>query len=79
MKTVKKMDAGDICQTDKIQISENMTVPELVQAISEKSPELIYDTLKKIYNAELSPIFLEHTPERKSLMKQVWRSLLVAK
>ncbi len=56
MKTVKKMDAGDICQTDKIQISENMTVPELVQAISEKSPELIYDTLKKIYNGELTSI-----------------------
>ena len=56
MKTVKKMDAGDICQTDKIQISENMTVPELVQAISEKSPELIYYTLKKIYNGELTSI-----------------------
>ena len=56
MKTVKKMDAGDICQTDKIQISENMTVPELVQAISEKSPELIYGTLKKIYNGELTSI-----------------------
>lgn len=56
MKTVKKMDAGDICKTDKIQISENMTVPELVHTISEKSPELIYTTLKEIYNGELTSI-----------------------
>lgn len=56
MKTVKKMDAGDICLTDKIQITENMSVPELVQSISEKSPDLIYETLKKIYNGELTSI-----------------------
>lgn len=56
MKTVKKMDAGDICLTDKIQITENMSVPELVQSISEKSPDLIYETLKKIYNSELTSI-----------------------
>lgn len=56
MKTVKKMDAGDICLTDKIKITENMSVPELVQAISEKSPNLIYETLKKIYNGELTSI-----------------------
>lgn len=56
MKTVKKMDAGDICLTDKIQITENMTVPELVQSISEKSPDLLYETLKKIYCGELTPI-----------------------
>lgn len=56
MKTVKKMDAGDICLTDKIEITENMSVPELVQSISEKSPNLIYETLKRIYNDELNPI-----------------------
>ena len=52
MKTVKKMDAGDICKTDKITITENMTVPELVKEISEKAPELIYSTLKEIYEGK---------------------------
>lgn len=56
MKTVKKMDAGDICLTDKIKIDENMTVPELVDKISEKAPELIYRTLKEICEGRLTPI-----------------------
>lgn len=61
MKTVKKMDAGDICKTDKITITENMTVPELVKEISEKAPELIYSTLKEIYEGKLN--FIEQNEE----------------
>ncbi|MBQ2644179.1 methionyl-tRNA formyltransferase [bacterium] len=56
MKTVKKMDAGDICLTEKIQIGKNMTVPELVKEISEKAPALICKTLKEIYNGKLQSI-----------------------
>lgn len=53
MKTVKKMDAGDICLSDKIPVDENMTVPELVEKISQKAPNLIIKTLKEIYEGKL--------------------------
>lgn len=56
MKTVLKMDAGDICLTDKIEITENMSVPELVKIISEKAPNLIHKTLQGIYANEITPI-----------------------
>lgn len=56
MKTVKKMDAGDICLTEKIKIGENTTVPDLVQEISKKAPALIIRTLKEIYDGKLQSI-----------------------
>ena len=56
MKTVKKMDAGDICLSDKIPVDENMTVPELVEIISQKAPNLIIKTLKEIYEGKLVSI-----------------------
>ena len=56
MKTVLKMDAGDICLQDKIIVSEDMSVPELVNEISEKAPNLIYKTLKDITNNSLTPV-----------------------
>lgn len=56
MKTVLKMDAGDICLKEEIKISENMSVPELVNEISEKAPALIIKTLKDIVSGDLKPI-----------------------
>ncbi len=53
MRTVKKMDAGDICLCDKIKITENMSVPDVVEQISEKSPSLLIRTLKEIYDGKL--------------------------
>ncbi len=53
MKTVLKMDAGEICYSEKIKIDKSTTVPELVIEISKKAPELIYKTLKDIYEGNL--------------------------
>lgn len=56
MKTVLKMDAGDICLSEKIMISDDMTMPELSFEISQKAPDLIYKTLKDIVSGELVPV-----------------------
>ena len=56
MKTVLKMDAGDICMQEKIQISENMNTMELVEIISDKAPYLLYRTIKGIVSDTLKPI-----------------------
>lgn len=56
MKTVLKMDAGDICMSEKISIDENMSVPMLAEEISERAPELIYRTLKNLVSGDLSPV-----------------------
>jgi methionyl-tRNA formyltransferase len=53
MRTVKKMDAGDICLTDKISIGENTTVPMLTEEISQKAPVLIHKTLTQIVAGQL--------------------------
>ncbi len=55
MLTVLELDAGDICETEEIQITENMTNVELKNIISEKSPALICSTLKGLYNGDLIP------------------------
>lgn len=55
MLTVKELDAGDICQTEEIDITENMTDLELKEIISKKSPELIYSTVKGLYNGSINP------------------------
>lgn len=55
MITVLELDAGDICLQEKIAITENMTDMELSGIISEKSPFLIYKTLKGLYDGNLIP------------------------
>jgi len=55
MLTVLELDAGDICETYKIPISENMTNIELKEIICEKSPDLICSTLKGLYEGTLKP------------------------
>ncbi len=55
MLTVLELDAGDICETEKIKISENMTDIELKKIIAKKSPALIYSTLKGLYSGDLRP------------------------
>ena len=55
MLTVLELDAGDICETEEIIITENMTNIELKDAISEKSPSLLCSTLKGLYGGSLQP------------------------
>lgn len=55
MITVLELDAGDICMQEKIQITENMTSPELSQIISDKAPFLLYQTLKGLSTGNLVP------------------------
>ena len=55
MLTVLELDAGDICETDEITITDSMTNIELKDVISEKSPELLCSTLKGLYSGELKP------------------------
>lgn len=55
MLTVLDLDAGDICETDEIPITEDMTDIELKNIISEKSPELLCSTLKGLYTGKLKP------------------------
>ena len=55
MLTVLALDAGDICETEEIDITENMTNIELSQIISEKSPNLICSTIKGLYSNKLIP------------------------
>ncbi len=61
MKTVLKMDAGDICLSEKIDITENMSVPELAKIISEKAPNLLYKTIKGISENTLVSITQEES------------------
>lgn len=55
MLTVLELDAGDICETEEIDIDENMTDVELKEIICEKSPKLICSTLKGLYSGNLKP------------------------
>ena len=55
MLTVLELDAGDICETEEIDISENMTDIELKEIICKKAPSLICSTLKGLYSGELKP------------------------
>ena len=61
MRTVLKMDAGDICLQEKIQITENMNTVELSEIISDKAPYLIYRTLKGLISETLSPIIQDES------------------
>ena len=55
MLTVLALDAGDICETDEIDITENMTDIELKEIISNKSPKLICSTIKGLYSGIIKP------------------------
>lgn len=55
MLTVLELDAGDICETDEIKITENMTDVELKEIICDKAPGLISSTLKGLYYKTLTP------------------------
>ncbi len=50
------LDCGDICISYPIDIPEDMTCEDLYQIISDKSPELVAQTLKGIYNGTLKPV-----------------------
>lgn len=55
MLTVLELDAGDICETEEITITETMTNIELKNIISEKSPALLVSTLNGLYTGTLKP------------------------
>ncbi len=55
MITVLELDAGDICETKEIEITQNMTNIELKDIICNDSPDLICSTLKKLYDKTLIP------------------------
>ena len=55
MKTVLALDAGDICLQDEIDITPEMNVIDLMNEISNRSPELLDKTLKGLYNGTLKP------------------------
>ena len=60
MKTVLELDAGDICLQDEIEIAPEMNVIELMVEISKRSPKLLDDTLKGLYNNTLKCKTQEH-------------------
>ncbi len=53
MKTVLALDAGDICLQDEINITPDMNVIELMREISARSPKLLDETLKGLYEGTL--------------------------
>lgn len=55
MKTALELDAGDICLQEKIEITPDMNVIELMEKISDISPKLLDETLKGLYNSTLIP------------------------
>ena len=56
MKTVLELDAGDICMQDEIEITPDMNVVELMQAISDRSPKLLDKTLKGLFEGSLKSV-----------------------
>lgn len=56
MKTVLELDAGDICLQQEIPLDDEINTPELMEKISNLSPQLLDKTLKGIYNNTLDPI-----------------------
>lgn len=53
MKTVLALDAGDICLQDEIEITPDMNVVDLMKEISNRSPKLLDNTLKGLYEGTL--------------------------
>lgn len=60
MKTVLELDAGDICLQDEIEITPEMNVIELMTEISARSPKLLDNTLKGLYNDTLKSVCQNH-------------------
>ena len=56
MKTALELDAGDICLQEKIKITPEMNVIELMDIISKLSPSLLDKTLKGIFEGTLKTI-----------------------
>ncbi len=56
MNMAPKMDAGDILAQAKMPISDNMTLGELYQKMSNLGSELLIKTLPQIINNEITPI-----------------------
>lgn len=61
MKTALELDAGDICLQEKIEITPDMNVIELIDIISTLSPNLLDKTLKGLYNGTLEPVKQDHS------------------
>lgn len=55
MITEEGLDCGEICLRDEIEIPENMNFVELFELISEKSPELIEETLLQLKSGKMIP------------------------
>ena len=60
MKTALELDAGDICLQEKIEITQDMNVIELMEKISDISPKLLDETLEGLYNSTITPIEQNH-------------------
>ncbi len=60
MKTALELDAGDICLQERIEITPEMNVVELMEIISSKSPELLEKTLKGLFEKTLEPTCQNH-------------------
>lgn len=56
MLTSLGMDEGDMCLKEEIEISENMTDIELREIIAQKAPYILQETIKRLYNKDLTPI-----------------------
>ncbi len=56
MKTVLELDAGDICLQEKIKITPEMNVVDLMNEISSLSPLLLDKTLKGLFKGNLKTI-----------------------
>lgn len=56
MLTELRLDAGPIVMQQEIEITENMTAPELAGIIAKTSPELIYESIKGLYDGSITPI-----------------------
>ena len=50
------LDCGDVCMSYPIDIPDDMTCEDLYKIIADKSPALISDTLKGLYNGTLKPV-----------------------
>lgn len=61
MLTVLELDAGDICLTEKIEITEDMTDVMLAELISNKSPKLLEKTLIGLESGKIKPLTQDST------------------
>ena len=61
MITVLELDAGDICLTERIELDNNTDFLCLTNEIAQKSPDLIIQTLKGLYENTLKPSPQDHS------------------